>query len=229
MGRRHRVVWRLPHRRLGIHHVQHPLPGGQPPLEEVGDEPERDHRPAQHHEIGVEGDELPHGDPPLDDMPGAQPQHQQTGKPENERQSRIEERLQPDEHGVALQILQVLAAEPLRLHRLTAIGPHHTDTGKRFLDHRAQGRQLGLDPLRLAVDRAAEGLDRHRDERQRQQRDQGQHRVDRQHQRDRHDEHHGGAGHVHHGGPDHHPHRVQVVGGAGHQVAGAVGVEIGQW
>ena len=161
-------------------------------------------------------------------MPGAQPQHQQTGQPKNERQTRIEERLQPDEDGVALEILEVLAPEPFGLHRLAAIGPHHTNTGERFLHHRAQGGQLGLDPLRLAVDCAAEGLDRDRHEWQRQQRDQGQHGVDRQHQRNRHDEHHGGAGHVHHGGPDHHAHRVQVVGRARHQVAGAVGMEIGQ-
>ena len=86
-----------------------------------------------------------------------------------------------------------------------------------------------MNPLRLAVDSAAKGLDRHRDERQRQQRDQRQHRVDRQHQRDRHDEHHDSAGHVHDGGSDHHAHRIQVVGGAGHQVAGTVGMKVGQW
>ena len=71
-------------------------------------------------------------------------------------------------------------------------------------------------------------LHRHRDERQRDQRQQRQPRVDRDHQRQRRDERQHRVRRVHDRRADHHAHGVQVVGGARHQVAGPVRLEVRQ-
>ena len=161
-------------------------------------------------------------------MAGAEPQHQQPGESKDERQTGVEQRLESDDRGVALQILLILTSEPLCLDRLATIRSNDANASQRLLHHRAQGRQLGLDLLGLAIDRAAEALDRHRNQRQRQQRRQCQPGINRQHEYHRHHEDDARVAHVHDGRPHHHPHRVEVVCRARHQVAGAVGVEVGQ-
>ena len=54
-----------------VEHLEHPLPRRHAALQDVGDPAERDHRPAQHHQVGVEGDELAERDPAADDLAAA--------------------------------------------------------------------------------------------------------------------------------------------------------------
>ncbi len=126
-----------------------------------------------------------------------------------------------DQTAVAAQVFEIGGAEPLHLVRLLAVGADDADAGERFLDHGAEVGELLLDRLEPAVDLLAEVANADRDERQRREGDERQPGVDRQHQDDRHDERENGAGRIHDRRPDHHAHRVEVVGGARHQVAGA--------
>ena len=71
-------------RRLRVEDVQHALPGRQAPLEEIRHPAKRDHRPAEHHQVGVEGDQLADGHAlattsrlPIQNTSSA-PTHQQT-------------------------------------------------------------------------------------------------------------------------------------------------------
>ena len=227
-----------PHRDVGpraiddgrrrIEHLQHPAPRRRAALDQVGDPAERNHRPAQHGQVGVEGDELANREPPVDDLAAAQPQHDQGADPEQEGQARVEEALQADQAAVAAQELGVGALEAGQLGLLLAVGADDPDSGQRLLRHRRQLGQLGLDPLEAAMDGRAEAVDRDRDERQRHQGHAGQPRIDRQHQEDRDDEDDAGRDRVHHRRAGHHADGRQVVGRARHQVAGAPGLEVGQ-
>ena len=67
---------------------------------------------------------------------------------------------------------------------------------------------------------------RDRNERKRQQRNQGQAHIDGQHEEHADNERQRGGGRVHHGGADHHSHGTQVVSGTRHQVARAVMLEV---
>ena len=169
--------------RRRVEHFQHPAPRRRAALQQVGDPAERDHRPAEHRQVGVEGDELAEGEPAGDHLAAAQPQHHERAQAEEEREARIEQALQADQPAVAAQELLVGPAEAGQLGLLLPVGAHDPDAGQRFLGHRRQLGQLGLDLLEAAMDRRAEALDRQRHERQRDQRHPGQPRVDRQHQR----------------------------------------------
>ena len=214
--------------RRRVEHFEHPAPRRRAALQQVGDPAERDHRPAEHREVGVEGDELADREPAGDDLAAAQPQHHERAHAEEEREARIEQPLQADQPAVAAQELLVGEAEAGQLGLLLPVGAHDPDAGQRFLGHRRQLGQLGLDLLEPAMNRRAEAIDRQRHERQRDQRHPGQPRVDRQHQPDGDDEDDAGRDRVHHRRPGHHPHRRQVVGGPRHQVAGPAGLEVGQ-
>ena len=142
--------------RDGVEHLQHPLPRRHAPLQDVGDPSERDHRPAEHHEVGVERDELAERDLPANDVAAAEPEHQQRAEAEEERHARKEQPLQPDQHAVAPHVFAVGGAEPLDLVGLLVVGADHAHAGERLLDDRAQMRQLFLDRFEPLVDGAAE-------------------------------------------------------------------------
>ncbi len=215
-------VWRIADRGRLVEDVQHPLPGRHPALQQIGDPAERDHRPTQHRQIRVEGDELADRDAMQDHIASAEPEHDQRRKAEEERHAREEQPLEADQLAVAGQIREVRGTKARNLRRFLPIGPHHAHARQRLLGNRAQVRQLLLNLLEAAMDGVAEVLDRDRDERQRQQRDQRQLHVDRQHQRDGDDEEDAGAGGIHHRRADHHADGVEIVGCARHQVAGAM-------
>jgi hypothetical protein len=211
-------------RGLLIHHLQHALPRCEAALDHVRDPAERNHRPREHHEIGVERHEAADRDAALDDLPAALPQHQQRTDPEEERHARVEQSLQPDQAPVPPHVLFVRAPEALELRGLLAVRPDDAHARERFLDDRADVRELCLDRLEAAVDGTAEPLDRNGHERERHERDERQPRIDRQHHRDGDDEREDRRGRVHHRGADHHAHGVEIVRGARHQVSRAVGL-----
>ena len=202
-----------------IEHGEEPAPRREAALKNVGDPAEGDHRPAEHHEITVECDELAERDASGDHRAAAGPEHEQRSEAEKQRHARIERALQPDEHAVATEVLFVRPAEPFDLVGLLPVGAHDADARERFLDDGADVGELRLDALEPLVDRRPEVAHRERDERQRDEREQREPHVERQHQPDGHDEDEHGVGGVHDGRPDHHAHGVQVVGGARHQLA----------
>ena len=178
-------------------------------------------------EVRVERDELAQGEALPHHFTAAQPQHQQRPEAEKQAQARVEQRLQPDDDEVAPHVLRVGGGEALELGCLLPVGPHHPHAREGFLGDRAQVGQLCLDRLEAPVDGRTEYADRDRHERQRHQRDGGQARVQAEHEHQGRHEDDDRAGRVHHRRPRHHAHRVQVVGGPRHEVAGAVRVEIG--
>ena len=208
--------------RLGVHHGEHPLPGGHPPLDHVGDPAEGDHRPRHHHEVRVEGDELAERDALVDDLAAAEPQHEQRAQAEKQRHAREEEALQPDQPAVAVEVLLVRGAEPLDLGVLLPVGadrrarPTAPPGRPRSRPRAAPGcaRSAGGSPLpKYFTDTDTNGI--------------GISAISVSH---------GSIDSiiasatknsttvfdgVHDRRPDHHADRVQVVGGARHQVAGA--------
>ena len=213
-------------RRCGVEHLEHPLPRRGTALQQVGHPAERDHRPGQHHQVGVEGHQLAHGHTPGDHVAAAQPQHQQHPDAHQQAHHREKRALDANERAVAPHVLVVGGREPPDLVLLTAVGAHDAHARQGFLGDGADGRELLLDGLEAFVDGFADHVDQNRERRQR---DEGQQRetpVERQHQRDDRDEREHGVRQVHERGPDHHAHGVQVVGGPRHQVAGAIALEV---
>ena len=126
-----------------------------------------------------------------------------------------------------MQVLGVGDSEPLQLRLFLAVGAHDADARQRFLGDGADVGQLRLDLLEPLVDGAPEELHRQGHERQRDQREQREPCVDGQHQDEGHHEPEQRVRGIHHRRSDHLAHGVQVVGGAGHQVAGATRLEVG--
>ena len=212
-----------------IENVEHPLPARHAALQHVRHPAKRNHRPREHGEIGEEGDELAQRDALRDDGTAAEPQHQHRTQPEEERHGREEDPLQRDELPVAAHVLEVGLPEAFEFRALLAVGTHHAHARQRLLSNGAHLGELRLDALEPLVDGAAEVVHRDRDERQRDERQQRQPHVDGEHHRQRRDEGQQRIGGVHDRWPDHHPHGVEVVGGARHQVAGAVRLVVRQW
>ncbi len=160
---RHVLVGNLWHR---IDDFQHPFPRCHPALKDVRDPAERNHRPAEHREIRIEGEELAQADPAANDGLATEPQHQQRAQSKKERHARIEQPLQPYEQPIAPDVFFVGASEPLHLSGFLAIGSHHANAGEILLDYGAQLRQLRLDRLEALVDGSPEVVDAQRHERQ---------------------------------------------------------------
>ncbi len=152
IGQRHQPVARriLDLRRV-LQHLEHALPRREAALHHVRHPAERDHRPRQHRQVGVERDEPADRDPAADHLAAPQPQHQQRAQAEEERHARVEHPLQADEPPVALEVFAVRAGEARHLGRFLAVGPHDPDAGQRLLRDRAQVRELSLDALEPLV------------------------------------------------------------------------------
>ena len=209
-----------------VQDVQHPLPGRRSALYNIDDPAERDERPCQQDQVAAERHELAERQPPADDVAAADPDDQQAAEAKAQRETRIERRLEPNEASIRRHVVVVGKTEACQLGRFLSIRADNANAGERFLDDRAHVGQLGLDALEPAVDRVAEVPGGHRDARQRQQGDEGEPEVDPGHDANGDHEPDHRADEVHHRRPDEHPHGRQIVGGARHQVAGAIGLKI---
>ena len=116
--------------RLDVENLEHALPRRHAALKDVRHPPKSNHRPAQHHQVGVERDELAESDPAADNGAAALPQNEQRAEPEEQRHAREEEALQRDQSAIAAQILDVRAMEALELMLLLSVGADDADAGQ---------------------------------------------------------------------------------------------------
>ncbi len=138
-------------------------------MQEVGDPAERDHRPRQHHQVGVERHQIAHRDPTGNHLTAPKPEHEQRTQAHEEAHARVVHRLDTNQSPVAVDVLLVGDSEPLDLGRLLAVRPYHSHSGQHLLRHRADLRELLLDTFETPVNRSTEDGNRHRHERQRHQ------------------------------------------------------------
>ena len=111
--------------RNGVEDFAHALPGSHAPLKDVGDPAERNHRPREHDQIGVEGHEIAERDPAPDDFPAAQPQDQKRSEPEEEGHARKEHALEANQPAIAAHVLRIRVAEARKLVGLLTVGAHY--------------------------------------------------------------------------------------------------------
>ncbi len=105
---------------------------------------------------------------------------------------------------------------------LAGEGADQAHAGVVFLGLRGDVGEAGLDALEAVVNLAAEVLDEDAGQRHGRQRDQREIGADAQHEEERKDGEEDGIGAVHERRAQQHAHGVQVVGHAGHDVAGAI-------
>ena len=136
-----------------VEDLEHPLPARHAALQHVRHPAERDHRPAQHRQVGeLNATNCAERDPAADHLAAAEPQHQHRAEAEEERHAREEEALQRDQPAVAPQVLLVGAPEPLELGRLLPVGADDADARQRLLRDRADLGQLRLNLLEAACE-----------------------------------------------------------------------------
>ena len=198
------------------------LDRGGAALEEIHHPAHGDDGPDEHDHVGVEGDELAHGDAMRDDQVAAGQQRDDHGDAENELQrgpQHAHQLNQPERAG------DVLAVEPLEeadLRFFAGKGADQPRAGVVLLGLRADLGEAGLDALEAVVNPAAEVL--HQDAGQRHGRpgDQGEPGADAQQEKQRAHGEEDGVGAVHQRRAEQHAHGIQIIGQPGHDVAGAI-------
>ena len=107
------------------------------------------------------------------------------------------------------------------------VGADDAGAGEIFLGAGGDVGEHGLDALEALMDAAAEVLDDDAGDGQGQEGDQRELGADGQHEDEGSDGEDQGVGRIHDGGAEQHADGVEVVGGAGHDVAGAVALVVG--
>ena len=202
-------------------HVLDAAHGRGAALEDVDDPAQRDDRPGELHHVGVEGHEAADRDAMQQDFAAADPQHDHDGDAEQGFQRRPQHAHQAHQLQTARDVFGVLALEALDLRLLLHVGANQPRSGKVLLRLGRDVGEHGLDALEALVNLAAEVLHHDADHGQRQEGEQREPGADAEHEHQRARGEHHGVGGVHDAGPGQHAHRVQIVGGAGHDVAGA--------
>ena len=198
--------------------------GGGAALEEVDDPADGDHGPDELDHVDVEGGEVADGDAVRDDLMAADQQRDHQAEAEHEFERGPEHGHQPDQVQRAADVLLVGGLEGGDLGVFLREGADQARAGEVLLRLGGDVGEHGLDALEAAMDALAEGLHQHRRERQRADGAQRQLRADADHERQRGRGEDEAVGRVHDGRAEQLADGVQVVGGARHDVAGAVGV-----
>ena len=208
--------------RLGAQQLVDALYRGGAALEDVHHPAHGDDGPGEQDHVGVEGHELAYADAVSDDLVSADQQGEDHGDAQNELQ-------RGPEHAHELHQLEgagdVLAVEPLEeadLGFLAGKGANQARAGVVFLGLRGDIGEAGLDALEAVVNPAAEVLHQDAGQWHGRQRHQGEPGTDAQQEKQRDHGEEDGIGAVHEGRAEQHAHGIQVVGHAGHDVAGAI-------
>src|SRR5580658_630803 len=157
----------------------------------------------------------------------AHPQYDDYGGTEHEFQRRPEHSHQADQAQAAADVFLVGAFEGGDLGLLLHIGADDAGAGEVFLGAGRDVRKHGLNALEALVNAASEILDDYAGYGQRQKGEERQLRADGQHKSQRSGGGNNGVGRIHDRRAQQHTDGVEVVGGAGHDVAGAVALIVG--
>ena len=152
----------------------------------------------------------------------ALPQHDQEGSANERLKRRHKHAPGADEPDVSRDILAVGLVEAADFRFFLRVGAHDAHAGKILLDARGERGQRRLDFLVEVMNGLAKVPYRECHHRRREQNPQREGGRERDHNQDGHDHGDDGRRAVHDPGAEHHADGVEVVGGARHQLAGAI-------
>ena len=151
----------------------------------------------------------------------ADPQHEHQGKAEHRLQRGPQHSHQPRQRQRALDVRRVLGFKERNLGVFLGVSANQPRAGEVFLRASADVAELGLNALEAPVNERAEVLHDDAGEGQRQKSPQRELGADAHHEIERGGGEDHGVGRIHDARTQQHAHRVQVVGGSRHDVAGA--------
>ena len=193
-------------------------------MEEVDDPAHGDEGPGELDHIDVECSELANGDVVGDDLVPADEERDHEREAEDELERRPEHGHETDEVEAALDVLDVGGFEGGDLGLFLCEGADEASAGEVFLSLGGDVGEHGLDALEPAVDAVAEVLDEDRGGGHGDEGEERQLGADAVHEGQRGGHKDDSVGAVHDRWAEELADGVEVVGGAGHDVARAVGV-----
>src|SRR6185312_1823924 len=196
--------------------------GSRTTLEKIDDPPQRDHWPCELHHVKVEGGEAADIHPSVDHFAPAQPNDQNDGQANHQFKSRPQHSGKANKKQAAVNVFLVRFLKACDLSLFLHIRANYTDARKILLHTGGNLGKLRLDLLKAVVNLPPKILDHNAHQRQ------GKECVNREFGADAdHESQRGRRGNncvcrIHDRRAQQHSHRVQIVGGAGHNVASAV-------
>ena len=157
----------------------------------------------------------------------AEPEHDDYGYAQHEFQGRPEHSHQADQAQAAADVFLVGGFEGGDFGLLLHIGADDAGAGEIFLGAGRDVGEHGLNAFEALVNAASEILDDDAGDGQREKGEQGELGADGEHEEQRSGGEDDGIGGVHDGRTEQHADGVEIVGGAGHDVAGAVALVVG--
>src|SRR5262249_49546319 len=151
VGRNNRLFWIVDVRAL-LDNLFQSRHGSSSALSDIHHPPERDGRPNQHREIRIERHKFAQGQATQDDRTAPKPQHDQDSKTSQHFYRRIKHTPETYQLAIALQILQILAAELSDFLRFAPKRLDHLDAAQVFLNRGADSGELRLDFLKPRMD-----------------------------------------------------------------------------
>src|SRR5215469_7763308 len=157
-----------------------------------------------------------------EDFTSSEPQDQDESAAEHEFQCGPEHAHEANQFQAAANVLFVLAFKSSDLRFFLHVSPNKSRTRKILLCPRGDVGEHCLNTLEAFVNAASESLNDDADGGQRQEREERQPGADRDHERERTGGVDNGVRRIHDRGSEQHANGIQVVGGARHNVAGAM-------
>lgn len=203
------------------------LEAGGAALGEVDDPAEGDHGPDEHAHVGLEHDEGAERDFAGVETPAAGPHDEEEGEADEGLEQGVEDAGIAGEAEIGADVILIESFEFAELGLFLRVGADDADAVEVFLNAAGDVAELGLDELEALVDLLAEVNDDEADEGGGDEGDEGELPVDAGHDGDGEEGGEDGFDPVHDAGAEHHADLIEVVGGAGHEVAGAHGLVVG--
>src|SRR5208337_934745 len=190
-------------------------------LEKADDPSQGNDWPSELHHVGVESHKAAHGDAIQQHFAPANPQHDDDRETEERFQRRPQHAHQANQLEAACDVFGVLTLEAVDFSLLLHIGANQARPGKVLLRFRRDFGEHCLDSFEALVNLASKVLHHNADNGQGNECKNCQAGADTHHERQRTSGEHHSVGGVHDARAYQHADRVEVIGGARHNVAGA--------